>query len=514
MILANPPLATKLHILKRRIQNPVADRYAVTTLLGVAVVSTLIYGLMFARPFNLFALQDRPLFDLARYAKNDASIVWKQILAFGALGGLYWLGWRAALRARGRAAWTIVLSSAVLFGVLLLFTFPYDAADLFDNIMHGRIISVYRANPFKDVAAQFNSDPFYPYTAWRNSVSAYGPAWEMLAGFVTRLAGNSFIANVLAFKLMLGGFLAAGAALVVMILRRLAPERALAGLVLLVWNPIVLVETIGNGHNDLAMMIWVLLAAWLLQRRRYSPSVLALLVGALIKYIPLLLLPIVLAIALRDLPNHRTRVRFAIVTTVAAVTLIAAAYAPFWRGLDTLSIERRANLLTTSLPSLIYFQLKSNISNDEAIKLVSLTAAGLTVAFSLAMAVRAWRDRSELSFARSAFYLLMFYLLLTCLWFQPWYAVWPLALAALLPPGHAARLAVLFGYTALSKELIFGPLLLWQRPLPPQMWRETLLGPLVMSMAWSYAIVALWDTWRKRRRSRSVGALDRRELAP
>ncbi len=498
MILANPPLATKLHILKRRIQNPVADRYAVATLLGVAMVSTLIYGLMFAQPFNLFVLQDRPLFDLARYAQNDASIVWKQILAFGALGGLYWLGWRATLRAQGRAAWAIVVSGALVFGVLLLIIYPYDAADLFDNIMHGRIISVYHANPFKDVAAQFNSDPFYPYTAWRSSVSAYGPVWEMLAGFVTRLAGNSIIANVLAFKLMLGGFLAAGVALVVMILRRLTPERALAGLVLLVWNPIVLVETIGNGHNDLAMMMWVLLAAWLLLQRRYSLSALALLVGALIKYIPLLLLPMVLAIALRDLSNQRARLRFAIVTTVAAIALIAVAYAPFWHGSETLSIERRANLLTTSLPSLIYFQLKSNVSNDEAIKLVSLTAAGLTVIFSLAMAVRAWRDRSELSFARSAFYLLMFYLLLTCLWFQQWYAVWPLALAALLPPGHAARLAALFGYTALSKGLIFAPLLLWQRPLPPQVWRETLLGPLVMAIAWGYAVFAIWDVWRRK----------------
>jgi hypothetical protein len=41
---------------------------------------------------------------------------------------------------------------------------------------------------------------------------------------------------------------------------------------------------------------------------------------------------------------------------------------------------------------------------------------------------------------------------------------------------------------------------LWARPLPPQAWRETLLGPLVMSLAWLYAAYALWNTWRRKGR--------------
>jgi hypothetical protein len=484
--------------LKSKIRNPVAERHAIATLIGVTVLSALIYGLMFTQPFNLIALQNRPLFDLRAAGKSDALIVWKQIAAFLALGGLYWLGWHAALRVRSRAAWSIVISGALIFSGLLLFVYPFDAADLFDNILHGRILSIHGANPFQDVAVQFKSDPFFHYTAWRNNVSAYGPAWEMLAGLLTRVAGNGVIANVLLFKLVLGGMLAACAALIALILRRIAPERMLAGVVLLVWNPVVLFETIGNGHNDVAMMVWVLLAAWCVLKRHYTLALLALIGGALIKYIPLLLIPIVLALALRDLPDRRARLRFTIVTAIAAIVPIVIAYAPFWHGLETLSIERRASLFTTSLPAAIYFQLQANVPPDEAAKWVSLTAAVVTALASLVLAVRAWRDRSELSFARSAFYLLMAYLLLTCLWFHQWYAVWPLAVAALLPPGHAPRLAALFSYTALIKPLIMGPLLFWQKPLPPQVLRETLLGPIVMSLAWLYAAFALWDTWRKK----------------
>ena len=147
---------------------------------------------------------------------------------------------------------------------------------------------------------------------------------------------------------------------------------------------------------------------------------------------------------------------------------------------------------------MIYFQLQANVPSDDAARWVSLTALGFTAICALALAARAWRDRSELSFARSAFYLFMFYLLITCLWFHQWYAVWPLAVAALLPPGHAPRLAALFSYTALIKPLMLGPLLFWQRPLPLPVVRETLLGPIVMSLAWLYAAHALWDTWRKK----------------
>jgi hypothetical protein len=111
---------------------------------------------MFTQPFSLIVLQNRPLYNLYRAGRSDA-LVAEQIAAFLALGGLYWLGWHAALRVRSRAAWSIVLSGALIFGGLLLFVYPFGAADLFDNIMHGRILSVYNANPFQSVTAQFKA---------------------------------------------------------------------------------------------------------------------------------------------------------------------------------------------------------------------------------------------------------------------------------------------------------------------------------------------------------------------
>jgi hypothetical protein len=521
------------------------DRSAQATavLALVAAASTLCLWVFFVRPLSLLEFYRQPLLDLYKLSSLDALARPRVIAGYVVVGALYGLGWWAAQRARGRAAWAIVLGGALASSTVLLFLHPFGAADIFDNIMHGRILGVYGANPFQDVARQFQGDPFYLYVAWKRSPSAYGPAWELLAGGVAWLAHqirrvsetlgvSVVVANVLAFKLVGGVFLAASAGVVAAILRRQAPERALAGVVLLLWNPVVLVETIGQGHNDIAMVFWVLAAAWALTGRRYTLAILALVLGALIKFLPVLMIPAALAIAWRDLGAGSQRgrgsegqladdrgardlsrgtgygvtfpphLRFLLVTGLAAIALIAIAYAPFWRGLETLSIERRQGLLTSSLPAAAWAMLQSSWGQQPASERISLLAAGMTGLFALWQAVRAWRDGDWLSFPRAAFNILMFYLLLTCLWFQNWYAIWPLGLAALMPLGFELRLAVFLSFAALAKPLLFEPLWLWQRPLPPKAWRELRLGPAVMLLPWLYVLYA----WLQPRLSRRAKA--------
>ncbi len=498
MALADPTVNFKIRNLKARFQNPVADRYARRTLIAAALLGTVIYALALTRPLNLIDYGARPLFDLRQYAQIDPLVLPKLIAALVTLGGLYWLAWRAALRTHDRRAWLIVIAGASVFAVALLLMYPYDAADMFDNILHGRIISVYGASPFQKIASDFSSDPFYRYTAWRYVVSAYGPLWETLAGLVTRLAGNGLLANVIAFKLVLGAFWAGSTVLIALIMRHLAPDRALAAVVLFAWNPIALYETIGQGHNDIVLVFWMLLAAWLLLEQRYVLALVALISGALFKYIPLLLMPVALLIAWRELSHWRARLRFLALTALIGGALSVAAFAPFWRGTATLSIERRAHLFTTSLPAVIDMALIPAQGQETAGDQIALIAAGATMFFALLQAARAWRDRSSLSFVRSAFYILMFYLLIACLWFQQWYALWPLGFAALLSPGHSARLGALFSYTAQTKVLIFAPFFLWVTPLPPLSLRETWLGPLVMSLAWGYIAYVFLVVLRRR----------------
>jgi hypothetical protein len=398
----------------------------------------------------------------------------------------------------------LILAGAATSSAILLFLYPFDAADVFDNIMHGRILGVYGANPFDQAAADFKSDRFYPYVGWPRNPSAYGPGWESLAGATTRVAGDGVAVNVLAFKALGGLFLTGCVVIVAGLLRRAAPERALAGVLLLAWNPLILYETLGQGHNDVAMLFWVLACAWCLARSRYTMAVLALVVGTLFKFVPLLLLPAAGLISLQALPDTKARLRFAVVTTSTVGLLIVLAYAPFWHGPAALGLESRFGLWTSSLPAAIFALLEPLLGEVVAFSAVNVVAAISTVLFALWQGVRASRKPSWQSFVQAAFTVLMFYLLLTCLWFQQWYAVWPLGLVPLLPTGQLAWLGIAFGFAVLSKPLVFEPLWLWPQSNPGRSWIEVRLGPAILALPWALTIIVVWMGRRGRSRWRRL----------
>jgi hypothetical protein len=160
-------------------------------------------------------------------------------------------------------------------------------------------------------------------------------------------------------------------------------------------------------------------------------------------------------------------------------------------------------LFTTSLPAVIQVLLEGPLGDERAASMVSLVAAITTALFALWQAVRASRDPSWQSFVRAAFAVLMFYLLFTCLWFQQWYAVWPLGLVPLLPSGHLVWLGVSYGFAVLAKPLIFEPLWLWPYLSPDRSWLEPRLGPAVLALPLLLTLAAVWSG----RRARQLRAL-------
>lgn len=465
------------------------------TLLSLAALAGLsagIYLWAFADRYSLFEWYQKPQLTVYQLSKFHPAIYSSLVSAFIVQAGFYWLGWRMVRQVQGRLAWLVVLSGALVSASILLFLYPFDAADIFDYIIHGRIQGIYGANPYQVVPNQFPNDPFLQYAAWNSDPSPYGPLWALLAATTARLAGNGIIANVIAFKLLVGIFWAGNIGLVATILRRAAPERMLAGVFLFAWNPLVLYETFGNGHNDMTLIFCLLLAVWMLQSRRFTGAILALVAGILFKFIPALLLPAAGLIVLRQLPNLPARLRFVAVTALAVGVLLVTVYYPFWLGLDTLPFGRRSQLFTASLPAMAYTWFTFSLDWKQAAFFINLIAAGATFMFAVWQGWRASRNPSWLSFTEASLNILLFYLLLTCPWFQQWYALWPLSLAILLPPGRKLYLTLLLGgYTLFAKHLIFGPFFFRVHPLP-KAWREILFGPTVLIVPWLYALQTLW----------------------
>jgi hypothetical protein len=280
-------------------------------------------------------------------------------------------------------------------------------------------------------------------------------------------------------------------------LRRIQPQHALSGALLLGWNPVLLYETWGNGHNDIAMIFWVLLAALLISRKQYSLGILSLVAGTLIKFIPVLLIPAAILIGYHSFENLKSRFWFIVKTSLAGAFLIMIAYIPFWNGMATFSIARRMQMFTTSLPAVMYRILKPDLGWSEAARLVSLGALGLLAIFTLVQTLRVQKQESTQGFLQTAFNILAFYLMVTCLWFQQWYGIWLISLAPLLS-GRSRRFALVFGFWVMSKQLIFVQLIIPIMSHKPEtvIWLEPLLALIVLGVPWIYALLDMGTSRR------------------
>jgi hypothetical protein len=484
----------------RELTLPISEEAVATIGLAVlALWNAIIYYFGFVKPASIYEYYLYPYIDGWFLQKGGTAGLVQIILLFVTLGISYYLSWRLAKRVNSRVAWTIMILGTVVSATIMLFMVPYASNDIYDNIIHGRILSIYHANPFKQIPNNFTQDIFTWYAGWPNEVSAYGPLWELLGGITTGLVHSTgIVENVIAFKMLNGLFFLSSILAVSAILRKQKPELAFAGTLLLAWNPVMMFETFGNAHNDIVMVFFIIFAIWAITEQHYEMALVSLMAGALVKYIPLLLIPAAGLIALRELPTWGRRIRLVIVSGAFSAAMIVLTFAPFWTGVKTLTIQRRSDLFTASIPDIAYNLLSKKIGVDLAHKDLSMIAAGLTLTFALWMGYRAMRDRSPGSFAMAAFSTLTFYIVVTCLWYQPWYSLWLVALVPLVQNRYASIVGIVAGFAAMGKHFIWVPLLLWKpSPAMPAPWPAIWLAIGIHSPVWIAALYGIWRTYRK-----------------
>ena len=214
---------------------------------------------------------------------------------------------RRSPAASGRARRLIVfLTWLVCCGILLTAASSGESHDVFDYIFRGRMMTELGANPLADVPTQYRSAPYFHYLAWHDHVDTYGPAWEMASAAtaaatreILKAAGmwatpnascpqsplscRTLIGYLTAYRLLAVGLTGFSGLLIVSMVRRNRPHLATAALAAWLWSPLLLVSTAIGAHNDAALIVPLLLMLWLLQRRRWLPALLALVLAAHVK---------------------------------------------------------------------------------------------------------------------------------------------------------------------------------------------------------------------------------------
>ncbi|MDP3724188.1 MAG: hypothetical protein Q8R11_00985 [bacterium] len=214
--------------------------------------------------WNIYQSVQQSLFQLGYFQRNISAGIYVMFLII--LFGLYIFALRLVLanKLSEKAIWKI---SSLVSGILV-FAYPAFSHDIFNYMFYGRIITLYQGNPYTLRALDFPDDLWVRFMRWTHGVAPYGVVLLALTVVPSFFGFGKFIPTLLFFKLlMFGGYILCLYSLR-RILRVVAPSFVNVGLVLFGLNPLVLVEGIVNGHNDLVFMGFALLGlAFLLEKR-------------------------------------------------------------------------------------------------------------------------------------------------------------------------------------------------------------------------------------------------------
>ena len=343
------------------------------------------------------------------------------------LFGLYWLAFRAVQMSKSAPSLALLLGTAVLLALPLLQTYPINANDLYRYVIRGRVSSVYQQSPYAAPPNAFSDDPFLPLAGeWAGETSPYGPLWELLAAGITNITGDNLLAGLLTFKTVgLLAHLACGW-LIWQMLAQTSPAKQGSFTLLWLWNPALLLMFVVDGHNDVLLMLWQLVALWFWRRERPLPTGLFLLLGALTKPIGLLPLPFFALAAWRNLDNNTARLRVFGWGALLGGTAVLLSFLPFGSPADLLNrLIRESAGAPGFSPATLLLLIWGEAGQPITTQLIESVATWARLLFGLLglwLLWLGWRyGRSPL---RAAADLLAAYTF-QALSFRLWYSTWP-----------------------------------------------------------------------------------------
>lgn len=342
------------------------------------------------------------------------------LAGLGVLIVAYLWGWQI-VHSGGGDRW-MIWAFGGLFAATLFWLMPITS-DLFAYLSQAHVFTDLGGNPLLDAPLDFN-DPLvlaYP-TFYASHPTAYGPAWLLMSAPGT-LGSWDVVAGLLYLKgLSVATFLGC-AWLLERILQMIRPASAMEGLYLFTWNPLVLVMTAGDGHNDIVMMVLVLLSVWFLLRERWMLAFGALTLSMWIKYISLILFPLLVLYVWQRSDGKQGSERWVpLVKGVFSVAFVSlCVFVPFWDPENALRMVER-------------FLWPVNWHGGGTHWSSWAMGLGLLL-FAVAWVVLIWRvrqgDGSPQPLVNAGFAAALLAFVLGAARSQTWHLIWPLALAGL-----------------------------------------------------------------------------------
>jgi len=327
----------------------------------------------------------------------------------------------------------LLLRWPLVFAAACFFTYPVFTQDLWLSAVWGRMIAA-GVNPYETLftPAFIGSLPLDHFPM----PMSYAPLWGLISAALALVAGNGALAIGLLSKAILA---AAWFGSLLLVDRIMGPrpllDRCLA-IAAFGWVPLAVTQTVAEGHNDIAMvgfaLLWLLL---LLKGRATAP--LALAASVLCKYVtaPLFLVDLLFAFRHDGIAWRRYVLRM-----VPAALLGAGVIALFLRSEDFFDGLRMISEWRFLQPRHALAAIEAGLGFT--LKPVAFALMAFFPAVVLVRLVLLWLDPAPENVLKVVLAIMAALLFTAAPHVWPWYLLWLVAPAALVPNWWLARFAI------------------------------------------------------------------------
>lgn len=226
-------------------------------------------------------------------------------------------------------AWFIIIISLIFTMIL-----PMFSSDIFYYIGDSWIAAEYNENPYyttvKDLQDNNINDEILENTGyWRNTTSVYGPMWNNIATLLSSLSFGSITVALFIYKIAAFMVHIVNCYLIYKITRN-TKNVLLYGL-----NPLVLVELLSNVHNDIYLIMFILVAIYFLfKNKNIYGFIFFLALSVATKYSSAILVPFLLIYYFKDSPTLLKRILSCILSGLMIVGIVILLYLPYYRDIS------------------------------------------------------------------------------------------------------------------------------------------------------------------------------------
>lgn len=319
--------------------------------------------------------------------------------------------------------------SIIIFVAIISITFslviPFTSRDVYSYIASGWIDSNYHENPYYTSVTQITknnpNDQMFRKVAdcWRGEPVVYGPIWTLICKVLTSFSGGNLTIALFIFKI---------ANLMIhllncLIIYKITNKKKF--IVIYGLNPLILFEALSNVHNDIFVILFILLAIYFIYKKKnIALSIIFIAMATAIKYFTILLVPFIVLYGLKDKEKITEKIKYILIYALEFIGIIVVFYLIYLRDLKVLSgITLQQTKYNRSILCMLYFCLGENVAN-----IIKNILLGIFVAFYIATILDMIKNNKKV---RSIFavirkyniYLLAFtFILITN--FNPWYIMW------------------------------------------------------------------------------------------